>query len=147
MKFYIKKYNDLTLDNLYDLISLRQSVFILEQNCLYEDVDQKDKLCFHLLGYKKKELIAYSRIFPPDSFYKESVSIGRIVVLKSHRKKGIGVDLINESLNFVESNFGKINIRIEAQSYLKEFYSKFGFTIIGDEYLEDGIPHFSMILN
>ena len=99
-----------------------------------------------MLGYKNKELIAYSRIFPPDVFYKESVSIGRIVVLKSYRKKGIGISLINESLNFVESNFGKINIRIEAQSYLKEFYSKFGFKIIGDEYLEDGIPHFSMIL-
>ena len=69
------------------------------------------------------------------------------MVLKSYRKKGIGVGLINESLNFVESNFGKINIRIEAQSYLKEFYSKFGFKIISDEYLEDGIPHFSMILN
>tara|TARA_Y100000746_G_C15337125_1_gene380223 strand:+ start:30 stop:473 length:444 start_codon:yes stop_codon:yes gene_type:complete len=147
MKFYIKKYNDLTLDNLYDLLSLRQSVFVVEQNCPYEDVDQKDKICFHLLGYKNKELIAYSRIFPPDSFYKESVSIGRIVVLKSYRKKGIGLSLINESLNFVESNFGKINIRIEAQSYLKEFYSKFGFKIISDEYLEDGIPHFSMILN
>ncbi len=147
MKFYIKKYNDLTLDNLYDLISLRQSVFVVEQNCPYEDVDQKDKICFHLLGYKNKELIAYSRIFPPDSLHKESVSIGRIVVLKSYRKKGIGVGLINESLNFVESNFGKINIRIEAQSYLKEFYSKFGFKIISDEYLEDGIPHFSMILN
>ena len=147
MKFYIKKYNDLTLDNLYDFLSLRQSVFVVEQNCPYEDVDQKDKICFHLLGYKNKELIAYSRIFPPDSFYKESVSIGRIVVLKSYRKKGIGLSLINESLNFVESNFGKINIRIEAQSYLKEFYSKFGFKIISDEYLEDGIPHFSMILN
>ena len=147
MKFYIKKYNDLTLDNLYDLISLRQSVFVVEQNCPYEDVDQKDKICFHLLGYKNKKLIAYSRIFPPDIFHKESVSIGRIVVLKSYRKKGIGVGLINESLNFVESNFGKINIRIEAQSYLKEFYSKFGFKIMGDEYLEDGIPHFSMILN
>lgn len=147
MKFYIKKYNDLTLDNLYDLLSLRQSVFVVEQNCPYEDVDQKDKICFHLLGYKNKKLIAYSRIFPPDIFHKESVSIGRIVVLKSYRKKGIGVSLINESLSFVESNFGKINIRIEAQSYLKEFYSKFGFKIISDEYLEDGIPHFSMILN
>ena len=145
MKFELKKFSDLTIDNLYNLIKIRQSIFIVEQNCPYNDLDNKDQSSLHLLGYKKNELVSYARIFPPGILSPEAV-IGRILVIKKHRSQGLGFSLINKSLEIIKSDFGNVSIKIEAQIYLYDFYQKFGFKSTGKEYLEDGIPHISMIL-
>ena len=146
MKFELKKFSDLTIENLYNLIKIRQSIFIVEQNCPYNDLDNKDQFSLHLLGYKKNELVSYARIFPPGILSPKAI-IGRILVIKKYRSQGLGASLINRSLEIIKYNFGNVAIRLEAQTYLCDFYKKFGFISKGKEYLEDGIPHVSMILD
>ena len=135
---------DSLLIELYTLIKVRQSVFIVEQDCPYNDLDNKDQKAFHLMGYQNKKLVSYSRIFPPGVLSYEVV-IGRILVVKEFRAKGLGVSLMNKALKVIKSNFGDVTIRLEAQTYLNDFYVKFGFKSVGKEYLEDDIPHISMI--
>ena len=147
MEWLFKEYDDLKLNELYDLLKLRATVFVVEQSCVYLDLDGKDSKASHLMGYKNNKLIAYSRIFAPGVIDKNYARIGRIVTYKKYRGKGIGYNLVQKSIGFCKKRFGKNVIKISAQVYLKKFYNQCGFVEKGRTYMEDGIPHFAMYFN
>jgi ElaA protein len=140
-----KKFDALMPAELYALIRLRNEVFVVEQNCVFQDADNKDPYCYHVMGWNAKELAAYSRIVPPKISYSES-SIGRVVTSPSARKSGIGRALMGFTIDELHRLFGNIPVRIGAQMYLKIFYESYGFVQSGDIYLEDNIPHIEMVL-
>ena len=142
----IKKFDELSVHELYSILRLRSEVFVVEQNCVFQDADDKDQQCFHLMGWEEDKLLAYARIVPPEVIYKEP-SIGRIVTSPASRRKGLGRQLMTESMKQTERLYSKIPIRIGAQQYLIPFYQSFGFVISGDPYMEDGIPHIEMIMS
>lgn len=129
---------------LYDVLQLRSQVFVVEQNCIYQDIDGKDSLAIHILGTKNNRLIAYTRVFGPGDYFKD-VAIGRVMVKEDERMHGYGRDIMEASLKEIEQTFGRIPVRISAQTYLLEFYGSLGFVKTGKEYLEDGIPHIEML--
>jgi len=139
-----KPFSELTANELYEILSLRNKVFVVEQSCVYDDTDYKDKAAWHLCGWLDKELVAYTRIIAPGVSYKEA-SIGRVVTNFSHRKKGIGIELMKLSIEKTCSQFGVDKITISAQLYLLSFYNSLDFVQIGEPYLEDDIPHIKMI--
>ena len=147
-----KPFKDLTSEELYQIIQLRISVFVVEQNCPYQDADGKDIKSLHVMGYtpspafplKGRELTAYARILPTGISYRE-VSIGRIVTSQKARRTGAGKELMKKTMDFIKKEFGNVPIRISAQLYLQKFYEGFGFIREGDEYLEDGISHVEML--
>jgi ElaA protein len=144
MKWNLKQFDDLTPEELYQILQLRNEVFIVEQNCPYQDLDNKDLKAFHLMGIQQNKLLAYSRLIAPGISYSES-SIGRVVSSPSVRKSGIGKKLMTESITQIRNLFHTDTIRIGAQLYLKKFYESFGFIQDGDTYLEDNIPHIIMV--
>ncbi|WP_298546930.1 GNAT family N-acetyltransferase [uncultured Aquimarina sp.] len=144
IEFRIKRFNELELIELYKILRLRAEVFVVEQDCVYQDIDNKDQKALHVIGYKNDEIVAYTRIFN-DGDYFENASIGRVVVSENFRKYGYGHDLIKKSIEGIKEEFHADQIKISAQCYLKRFYEKHGFKQIGEEYLEDGIPHIAMI--
>ena len=139
-----KYFADLTNDELYAILRLRNEVFVVEQNCPYQDLDNKDQKCYHLMGWKEKELLAYTRLIPPGVVYPQT-SIGRVVSSPAARRTGIGRELMKQSIDKCIELFGDKPIRIGAQLYLQEFYASFGFKVSSDIYLEDGIRHIEMI--
>jgi ElaA protein len=141
-----KNYNDLTTDELYRILSLRSKVFVVEQNCVYQDLDNKDQKSWHLLGYINDTLVAYARLLPPGLSYAEA-SIGRVITHPDYRQKGYGIALMQLAIKNANIEFATQKIKISAQCYLIKFYESFGFKILGEEYLEDDIPHIEMILN
>jgi len=143
----IKPYADLSLDEFHDLIALRESVFIIEQDCPYQEVDGWDKVGEHLIVKEGDTLIATLRILPPDSYVKPC-SIGRVVVHKTRRGTGLGEVIMRKALEHVRKNhrFGSL-VSISAQEHLKNFYEKIGFEQFGEGYLEDNIPHIPMRLD
>jgi len=147
MEWAFKEFEELELRELYELLKLRASVFVEEQDCPYQDLDGKDYLATHLLGYQKEKLIAYSRIFRPGANEKKYAMIGRIITQKQNRRKGIGFNLVKKSIGFCKDYYGNQTIKISAQVYLKKFYTQCGFVEKGEIYLEDGIPHCAMYLN
>ena len=144
IKFDVKRYNDIDSETLHNIFLLRSEVFVVEQECAYQDIDGKDFKSIHIIGKQKKEIIAYSRIM---SLNKEFCSIGRVLVKKELRKKGIGIKLMTKSIKEATNEFNSRKIKISAQEYLKNFYTNLGFKHTGKCYLEDGIPHIEMILN
>jgi len=143
----IKRFEDLSNEELYSILQLRCEVFSVEQNCAYQDLDGKDLKSFHISGVDEtNELVAYSRIIPAGVSYDE-VSIGRVVTSQKVRGTGIGKELMETTLHFIQQQFGSKSVRISAQSYLIKFYSDFGFKTHAAEYLEDNIPHIEMIKN
>lgn len=135
----------LTKEQLYEILRLRIVVFVIEQNCPYQECDNKDQQAFHLCGRNDEgALLAYTRILKPAISYKEA-SIGRVVTAEIIRGKGVGRELMRESLHVVEQEWGIIPIRISAQEHLEEFYGEFGFKRVSNMYLEDGIPHIEML--
>ncbi len=142
--FKTKSYHQLTKDELYEVLRLRAEVFVVEQNCPYQDVDNKDQKALHILGYKNDKIIAYTRIFKPNDYF-EFASIGRVVVTQKERKHKYGYQLMEVSINAINNNFNETIIAISAQTYLKKFYNNLGFIQEGTEYLEDDIPHIYMI--
>jgi ElaA protein len=140
-----KKFNELTPEELYMILRLRSEVFVVEQNCVFLDMDNKDFYCRHLMGWQGEKLLGYSRIVPAGISYAES-SIGRIVSSPAARGQGIGRELLIQSIDTLYTLYGKRDIRIGAQCYLKDFYSSFGFVQKGEIYLEDGIEHIEMLL-
>ncbi len=140
-------FNELTLEELYQMMIVRQEVFVVEQNCPYLDADDKDQKCFHVLGYENNDLIAYARLVPKGVSYENSVSIGRILTTEKGRGKGIGKGLVQFSIDETKRLFNATEITISAQCYLIKFYKSFGFKIVGEEYLEDDIPHIKMLLS
>ena len=146
-----KHFDDLTKKELYEILRLRNEVFIVEQNCPYQDLDRKDLKAFHVMGHftpslsiGEGDLIAHTRLLPPIVSYAEA-SIGRVVTSPKIRGTGIGKVLMERSMEFLKKEFGDIPIRIGAQKYLQKFYESFGFVREGDEYMEDGIPHIIML--
>ena len=142
MIWEIKEWSELSIKEVENIFSLRSEVFVVEQDCVYQDIDGNDQKAKHVLGKKNNEIIAYARIFKPGDYFKEA-SFGRAVVKKSERGRGIGDDLVKSSIKNIKDEV----IKISAQSYLKEFYEKHGFVAKGEEYLEDGIPHTAMYIN
>jgi len=140
-----KKFNQLTPEELYAILRLRSEVFVVEQNCVYLDPDNKDLYCDHLMGWQENKLLGYSRIVPAGISYVES-SIGRVVSSPTARGQGIGRELLTQSIHTLYTLHGKRDIRIGAQYYLKQFYTSFGFVQKGEIYLEDGIEHIEMLL-
>jgi ElaA protein len=140
----VKTYNQLTLDELYSLLQLRVEVFCVEQNCVYQDLDGKDKKALHVIGYKDNNVVAYTRIFKPGDYFDEA-SIGRVVVAKEERQHKYGYDIMEASKKAIKEHFNETSIKLSAQTYLKKFYNNLGFKEVGEEYLEDDIPHIAMI--
>ncbi len=141
----IKSWSELTTNEFCDIIQLRESVFIVEQNCPYLDVDGKDKSSHHLFIYDNQTLIAYSRLIPTGISYPDSTSIGRVVVNKSYRRNSLARQMMIMAIKHSYDLFDCNKITISAQSYLTNFYQSLGFAVIGEEYLEDDIPHIKMI--
>lgn len=144
LNFKIKDFNQLSTQELYSILQLRSEVFVVEQNCVYQDLDGKDQLAYHVLGYKDSILIAYSRVFKPGDYFSKS-SIGRIIVKKIHRRFKYGDHLVKNSIEFIEKKFKEKEILISAQVYLINFYNNLGFEQKGEQYLEDDIPHIKML--
>jgi ElaA protein len=146
MEFVIKKFNELSTTELYAILQLRSKVFVVEQDCVYQDMDFKDQKAFHVLGIKEDKIIAYARIFDSSDYF-EKPSIGRIIVKEDQRKFKYGFQLVEVSIHFIEKKFTEKSILISAQKYLTKFYNSLGFVQQGGDYLEDGIPHIKMIRN
>ncbi len=140
----IKTFQDLTSAELYAILQLRSEVFVVEQNCVFQDLDNKDQYCHHLMGWQQEKLIAYTRLVPAGVSY-EQPSIGRVVTSPSSRGGGLGRLLMDKSIEETTRLFGKSPIRIGAQLYLKRFYESLAFSQSSDIYDEDGIDHIEMI--
>lgn len=145
LDWQVKHYPVLTTNEFHDIIALRLKAFVVEQNCSYQDLDGKDKKCYHLIcrdGFGK--VVATARILPPGLSYEE-VSIGRVVVDDSIRGNGAGHELMKQCMTFSIEEFGNVSVRLSAQKHLENYYQKHGFVSTGKEYLEDGIPHVEML--
>jgi len=140
----IKTFKQLSTEELYAILQLRSEVFVVEQNCVYQDIDYKDQKALHVLGFKKKKLVAYTRIFKPGDYF-ENASIGRVVVNENERRFKYGYDIMNASIDAISNYFNTSIIKISAQEYLRNFYNNLGFKQVGEPYLEDGIPHIAMM--
>lgn len=139
----IKTFAELTILELYDLLQLRAEVFVVEQNCVYQDIDGKDQKALHAFSYKTDRMVVYTRIFKAGDYF-ENPSIGRVVVAKDQRMYGYGYDIMNASINYLEKELQQKSIEISAQQYLIKFYNNLGFAQEGEGYLEDDIPHVRM---
>lgn len=139
-----KTFDELTTQELYRIIQLRNEVFVVEQDCPYQDADGKDFVCGHVWATIDGEVAAYSRIVPKGVSYENELSIGRVISSQKFRGKGLGIQLIKNSIEIIENRFQTTTIRISAQLYLKAFYESFGFEQVSEEYLEDNIPHIEM---
>jgi len=147
MQWILKKFNDLTVDEFHDILQLRINIFVVEQNCPYPELDDRDKIAFHFFGINKEnKIIAYTRIFKPGDYYEEA-AFGRVAVHQDYRNQKIGFQLVEQTIIEIHKLFGNINIKIGAQTYLNNFYQSFGFHQVGDDYIEDGIPHIHMLIN
>jgi ElaA protein len=144
LRVITKKFSEINTNELYAILQLRSEVFVVEQDCVYQDLDFKDQKALHVIGYKNDKVVAYTRIFKPGDYFEKS-SIGRVVVAKNERKFRYGHVIIEESIKAIKDYFNENNIKISAQVYLKKFYKSHGFCKIGDEYMEDGIPHIAMV--
>jgi ElaA protein len=146
LNWHLKSFEELSNNELYELLALRSEVFVVEQNCVYQDMDFKDAIATHLLGKTDAgKLIAYTRLFGLSQYYKGYVAIGRVVTHPDFRKYGFGIDLMKTSIKKCQELYGNLPIKIGAQKYLTKFYSLLGFNEIGEDYIEDGIPHCIMI--
>jgi ElaA protein len=144
IQWSLKKFEALTALEVYAILQLRNEVFVVEQNCVFQDADDKDQDSYHLMGINQNKLMAYTRIVPPGVIY-EQASIGRVVTSPSVRRHGAGKILMQQSIQSVYELFDKVPIKIGAQLYLKAFYEAFGFEQSSDIYLEDGIEHIYML--
>jgi len=140
----VKTFKELTTYELYDILQLRSAVFVVEQDCVYQDLDGKDNKAWHVLGYNNEKLIAYTRVFKPGLYFSHA-SIGRVIVAQNERRHNYGKKIMEASIEAVKTHFNETAIKISAQCYLTKFYSNLGFKAVGDTYLEDGIPHVTMI--
>lgn len=153
MKWELKSFSELSAETLYDLLALRVNVFIIEQTCLYPELDYKDGVCYHLYAFDENSILeesnrppilAYLRILPPGVSYEE-VSIGRVIVSEKTRGLGLGRELMVRAFKAIQEIYGNVPIRISAQAYLQNFYESLGFDKVSEIYLEDDIPHIEML--
>ena len=141
-----KPFGQLAPKELYAILQLRNEVFVVEQNCIFQDADDKDQISWHLMAWSNDGLAGYTRLVPAGVSYKET-SIGRVVTFPKMRKTGLGKELMEKSIAMIFQLWNKQPIRIGAQFYLKKFYESFGFQQCSDIYLEDNIEHIQMILH
>jgi ElaA protein len=139
-----KFFSELTNEEVYKILQLRMEVFIVEQNCVYQDCDNKDYKAYHFTAWEDDILLAYTRLLPIGISYPEHASIGRVITAPVARGKSMGKELMKRSIEQVYTLFGKVPIKISAQLYLKKFYGSFGFIPQGNVYPEDGIDHIAM---
>ena len=139
----IKSFDQLSLNELYQILQLRSHVFVVEQNCVYQDIDGKDQKALHVLGTSENKIVAYSRLFKAGDYF-EYASIGRVIVHQESRANKWGHNLMILSINAISTHFKESKITISAQLYLQKFYESHGFVVVGDSYLEDDIPHIEM---
>lgn len=145
LRWCVKRFAELSADELFGIFKLRQDVFILEQDCIYPDIDELDKASLHIYALEDDgSVVACTRLVSPGLKYEEP-SIGRVVVAASHRKEGLGRVLMQHSITQSEQVFPKLNNRIGAQLYLRDFYASLGYQQVSEEYDEDGIPHIDML--
>ncbi|MBT8178620.1 MAG: GNAT family N-acetyltransferase [Eudoraea sp.] len=144
MRILTKSFEDLSLTELYQLLQLRSEVFVVEQECAYQDVDGMDQEALHVMGFEGEVMLAYTRVFPP-GVYDDYARIGRVVVRKTVRSKGLGVDIMKATMEAVKAKYNTSKMSLSAQTYLVKFYRDMGFHETGNEYLEDGIPHILMV--
>lgn len=144
MSFQFKHFNDLSVGELYDILQLRAEIFVVEQNCVYNDLDELDKVAIHQFLTKNGLIIAYARLLQQDTRFPD-FSIGRVVVKHSERGTGLGKLLMNEAKKYMEDIWGATRIKVSAQKYLQKFYEDLGFNVVTNEYPEDGIPHVGML--
>ncbi len=140
----IKPYNDLSKDQFFDILKLRIEIFVVEQCCYYQELDNEDKEAFHVSIYNDGIIVAVGRIIP--NLHNKEVKIGRIAVKMEHRKKGLAYKMMKDIMNFISKKYKNFSVLLSAQTYLIEFYQLFGFKEIGNTYLEDGIEHINMVL-
>ena len=140
----IKLYNDLSKDQFFDILKLRIEIFVVEQCCYYQELDNEDKEAFHVSIYNDGIIAAVGRIIP--NLHNKEVKIGRIAVKMEHRKKGLAYKMMKDIMNFISKKYKNFSVLLSAQTYLIEFYQSFGFKEIGNTYLEDGIEHINMVL-
>ena len=140
----IKRYNDLSKDQFFDILKLRIEIFVVEQCCYYQELDDEDKEAFHVSIYNDGIIVAVGRIIP--NLHNKEVKIGRIAVKMEHRKKGLAYKMMKDIINFISKKYKNFSVLLSAQTYLIEFYQSFGFKEIGNTYLEDGIEHINMVL-
>ena len=140
----IKRYNDLSKDQFFDILKLRIEIFVVEQCCYYQELDNEDKEAFHVSIYNDGIIVAVGRIIP--NLHNKEVKIGRIAVKMEYRKKGLAYKIMKDIMNFISKRYKNFSVLLSAQTYLIEFYQSFGFKEIGNTYLEDGIEHINMVL-
>lgn len=144
MEVLIKSFDALSKEELYEILRVRTAIFVVEQECAYQEVDNHDQKALHVMGTEQGELIAYSRVFRAGD-YTDEASIGRVLVTHPHRSKGLARAIMKASLEAVKTQFNTNTVTVSAQRYLEGFYEDLGFRIFGEPYLEDGIPHIKMI--
>ncbi|MFR1710007.1 MAG: GNAT family N-acetyltransferase [Clostridium sp.] len=144
MELVIKKFNELTVEELYKILRVRNEVFVVEQTCIYQDCDNKDYNSYHLYLEDENEMVGYLRIVNKGISYDE-ISIGRVLVKESHRNRGISRKIMLEAIKFIEEELNSTEIRLSGQVYIKGFYESLGFKQVSEEYLEDDIPHVEML--
>lgn len=145
IQWFRKEFNELTVDELYELLRLRSEIFVVEQDCVYQDIDRKDKKSIHIFGMENGQVIAGLRVIPAGISY-DVPSIGRLVVKQEYRHSGLAKKMILEAIDIIKNEFGGEKIRISGQAYVKELYISLGFVIVTDVYLEDGIEHYGFEL-
>ena len=141
-----KTFYELDTEDLYQILRLRSEVFVVEQDCVYQDIDNKDQNAIHLYYKENNEILAYTRIFKAGHYY-ENPCIGRVVVSKKNRGNDLGKKIMIDSMEYIKQNIKGEKIELSAQKYLDKFYKDLGFYKIGEDYLEDGIPHQRMIFD
>ncbi|WP_365867227.1 GNAT family N-acetyltransferase [Chryseobacterium sp.] len=146
IEFFIKSFEELSTIELYNILKLRSEIFIIEQNCVYQDIDDKDIQCHHLMCFVDGNLAGYTRIVPPGLTY-EDASVGRVVIGTAYRGLGLGKQMMEHSIKGCQDILKESRIRISAQFYLLKFYNSLGFSEVGEPYEEDGIPHIEMVLH
>ncbi|WP_147804014.1 GNAT family N-acetyltransferase [Alkalicoccus halolimnae] len=146
MKWTIKSFEELTADELYQILKIRVEIFVVEQECPYPEIDGMDKAAEHLYAVEDNEVKAYARLLPPGTMYQEA-SIGRVLVAGDKRGTGLGKELMKRAVKNLDENYSQTPIRLQAQEYAEAFYAAFSFQRISDTYLEDNIPHVDMRRN
>ena len=144
MEITVKSFEELSINELHDLLKLRSEIFVVEQNCVYLDIDGKDQKALHVMGTIGNARVAYTRCFPPGEYFEEA-AIGRVSVNQAHRSGGYGHQIMKASMQAIDKKFKTKTIKLSAQTYLIPFYESHGFESMGEEYLEDGIPHIEMV--
>jgi ElaA protein len=142
MEIIVKHFKELTLDELYEILKIRAEVFVVEQNCAYQDLDDIDQDCYHVYMLEEDKMVGYLRVIDKEKRLDE-VSLGRVISLK--RRCGVGTALMKAGIAVAKEKYGATKVKIGAQLYAKPFYEQVGFCQISGEYLEDGIPHIYMI--